>query len=220
MENKNKISKIDIITLYMELVSESKKRPKSIKQFCRKTGLDKKVFYHNFSSLEKVEKFIFKTLFKNSLAVLEESEEFGSFDKKNKLISLYFTFFENLTLNKDYLNIVLKGCKNKLQAHKTLSSLEKSFKKFIDTLALGENKLPIEGLEKVQKNVIRQSAWVQLLVTMHFWLEDNSDSFEKTDIFIEKSINTSFDLLENKFLKNVLDLGKFVYKERFQKSTD
>ena len=84
MENKNKISKIDIITLYMELVSESKKRPKSIKQFCKKTDLDKKVFYHNFSSLEKVEKFIFKTLFKNSLAVLEESEEFGSFDEKNK----------------------------------------------------------------------------------------------------------------------------------------
>jgi len=220
MENKNKISKIDIITLYMELVSESKKRPKSIKQFCKKADLDKKVFYHNFSSLEKVEKYIFKTLFKNSLAVLEESEEFGSFDEKNKLISLYFTFFENLTLNKEYLYVFLKGCKNKLHAHKTLSSLEKSFKKFIDTLALGENKLPIEGLEKVQKNVIRQSAWIQLLVTMRFWLEDNSESFEKTDIFIEKSINTSFDLLENKFLKNVLDLGKFVYKERYQKSTD
>lgn len=220
MENKNKISKIDIITLYMELVSENKKRPKSVKQFCKKADLNKKVFYHNFSSLEKVEKFIFKTLFKNALAVLHESEEFGSFDKKNKLISLYFTFFENLTLNKDYVHIVLKGCKNKLQSYKTLSSLEKSFKDFIDTLALGDNKLPIEGLEKVQKSVIRQSAWVQLLVTIKFWLEDTSESFEKTDIFIEKSIHTSFDLLEHKFLKNVLDLGKFVYKERFQKSTD
>jgi deferrochelatase/peroxidase EfeB len=48
-----------------------------------------------------------------------------------------------------------------------------------------------------------------------FWCME--ESFEKTDIFIEKSINTSFELLENKFLKNAFDLGKFVYKETFQK---
>ncbi|WP_438973651.1 TetR family transcriptional regulator C-terminal domain-containing protein [Polaribacter sp.] len=220
MENKNYISKEDIITHYMELVSKKKKRPKSIKSFCKQTDLETENFYHHFKSLEKVEKTIFKTLFKNSLAVLHESEEFGSFDKKNKLISLYFTFFENLTLNKDYIQVVLKGCKNKLQSYKTLSGLEKNFKRFIADLHLSESILPIEGLEKVQKNVVKQSAWIQLLVTLQFWLEDTSESFEKTDIFIEKSITTSFDLLENKFLKNVLDLGKFVYKERFQKSTD
>ena len=59
-----------------------------------------------------------------------------------------------------------------------------------------------------------------MLLTIKFWLEDSSESFEKTDIFIEKSINTSFELIENKFLKNVFDLGKFVYKEKFQKNTD
>ena len=49
---------------------------------------------------------------------------------------------------------------------------------------------------------------------LKFWLEDTSESFEKTDVFIEKSINTSFDLLDTKALKSMLDLGKFIFKEK------
>lgn len=217
MAKKKSISKIDIITLYMDWVSKNKKKPKSVTVFCEENNLDEDNFYEYFKSFKKVEKTIFNELFKNSLEVLNESEEFLSFDAKNKLISLYFTFFENLTLNREYIEVVLKGCKNQLNSYKTLSSLKKSFANFVTSLSLSESFIPVEGLEKVQSNLINHSAWIQLLLTIKFWLEDTSESFEKTDIFIEKSINTSFELIENKFLKNAFDLGKFVYKEKFQK---
>ena len=220
MKKKKNSSKLDILTLYMDLVSENKSKPESVTDFCEEVNLDEANFYEHFKSLKKVEKTIFNELFKNSLEVLSESEEFLSFDGKNKLLSLYFTFFENLTLNRAYVEVALKGCKNQLQSYKTLSSLKKSFISYIDHLELSESILPIDGLEKFQSNIISHSAWVQMLITIKFWLEDTSESFEKTDIFIEKSINTSFELIENKFLKNVFDLGKFVYKEKFQKNTD
>ena len=220
MKEKKNISRLDILTLYMDLVSENLSKPESVEDFCEATNLDKDNFHEHFKSLKKVEKTIFNELFKNSLEVLNESEEFLSFDGKNKLLSLYFTFFENLTLNKEYVQVALKGCKNQLKSYKTLSSLKKSFLQFVDQLELSESILPIEGLEKFQSNIINQSAWIQMLITIKFWLEDTSESFEKTDIFIEKSINTSFELIENKFLKNVFDLGKFVYKEKFQKNTN
>ncbi len=220
MAKKKKVSKLDILTLYMDLVVETKMRPDDVESFCEEVQLDTDVFYEHFKSLKKVEKTIFNELFNNSLEVLNESEEFLSFDGKNKLISLYFTFFENLNLNRTYVEVVLKGCKNQLKSHKTFSTLKKSFIQFIDNLGLNESILPIDGLEKFQSNLISQSAWIQLLITIKFWLEDTSESFEKTDIFIEKSINTSFELIENKFLKNVFDLGKFVYKEKFQKKAD
>lgn len=220
MTKKKNISKLDILTLYMDLVSENGKKPNDILDFCEQVALDEENFLKHFKSLKKIEKTIFNELFKNSLEVLNESEEFLSFDGKNKLLSLYFTFFENLNLNRSYVEVVLKGCKNQLKTYKTLSTLKKSFISFVDTLALTESILPIDGLEKLQTNFINQSAWVQLLITIKFWLEDTSESFEKTDIFIEKSINTSFELIENKFLKNAFDLGKFVYKEKFQKNMD
>ena len=55
---------------------------------------------------------------------------------------------------------------------------------------------------------------MQLLITMRFWMEDASPSFEKTDVFIEKTINTGFDLLDVKPLKSVIDLGKFIFNEK------
>ena len=219
MAKNNNTSKLDILTLYMDFVVENNEKPSDVDDFCDATKLDKDDFYAHFKSLKNVEKTVFKELFKNSLEVLNESEEFVSFDGKNKLISLYFTFFENLNLNRAYVLIALKGCKNQLKSFGVLSGLKKNFIAFIDHLDLSESILPIDGLEKIQKKIIHQSSWMQLYLTMQFWLEDTSEGFEKTDILIEKSINTSFELIENKFLKNAFDLGKFVYKEKFQKKS-
>jgi len=217
MANKKNISSIEILTLYMDFVVEHQIKPKEIDDFCDRVNIKKSDFYKYFKSLKKVEKEIFNTLFLNSLEVLNESEEFISFDSKNKLISLYFTFFENLALNREYVLIALSGCKNQLKSFKVLSNLKKSFLNFIDDLSISESILPIDGLDKFQKKIIKESTWIQLLLTIKFWLDDDSESFEKTDIYIEKSINTIFELIENKFLKNAFDLGKFVYKEKFQK---
>ena len=51
------------------------------------------------------------------------------------------------------------------------------------------------------------------MATLKFWLDDTSSNFEKTDIFIEKSVDTSFEFLEVKPLKKLVDLGKFLFKE-------
>ena len=218
MQKKTKISKENLLSIYMDFVIEQQKKPKNVEDFCKRCKINTKEFYTYFKSLKKIEKIIFKELFNNSLEVLNESEDFVTFDKKNKLLSLYFTFFENLNLNRDYILIALKGCKNKLKYYRTFSDLKKSFTQYIVTLELSESILPIDGLEKIQHKFVSETLWLQFILIFTFWLDDTSDSFEKTDILIEKSINTSFELLENKFLKNALDLGKFIYAEKFQKN--
>ena len=47
-------------------------------------------------------------------------------------------------------------------------------------------------------------------------MDDTSSYFEKTDIFIEKSVNTSFDILNIVPLKSLIDFGKFIFKEKIQ----
>jgi hypothetical protein len=71
-----------------------------------------------------------------------------------------------------------------------------------------------EALEKIQERGIFEMAWNQLLITMKFWLDDTSASFEKTDIFIEKSINTSFELMNIEPIESLIDFGKFLLKEK------
>jgi ubiquinone biosynthesis protein COQ9 len=52
------------------------------------------------------------------------------------------------------------------------------------------------------------------MLTLKFWIDDRSKSFEKTDLFIEKSINASFDLINISPLNSLVDFGKFIIKEK------
>ncbi len=49
---------------------------------------------------------------------------------------------------------------------------------------------------------------------MKFWMDDSSPALEKTDIYIEKSINTAFELMNVAPLDSLIDFGKFLFKEK------
>jgi len=118
-----------------------------------------------------------------------------------------------LTANRSYVVYALNKDKD-LKKLKTLQDLRKQFLEFIDDLNIERIELRQETLEKIQDRSIKESSWVHLMITMKFWLDDDSTSFEKTDIFIEKSINAKFDLMDVKPLKSIIDFGKFILKEK------
>jgi len=68
-------------------------------------------------------------------------------------------------------------------------------------------------------NILRQffseGAWIQLAFLLKFWMEDTSTGFEKTDMAIEKSVRTVFDLFDSTPFDSVIDFGKFLWKEKF-----
>ncbi|MDX1315043.1 MAG: TetR family transcriptional regulator C-terminal domain-containing protein, partial [Eudoraea sp.] len=63
--------------------------------------------------------------------------------------------------------------------------------------------------------VFAEGAWLQTLFLLKFWMEDDSAGFEKTDLAIEKSVNTIFDVFDNTPLERIIDFGKFLFKENF-----
>ena len=214
MAKRSKISEAEIITFYMEYVVEHTCKPDSIEDFAQLHQFDDVIFYNHFTSFKDLEKTIYNVLFENSVAILKQSPEYQSFSKKDKLLSLYYTFFENLALNQEFIKLNLKGLENQLKALSVFSLLKVSLLAFIDELKLETTNLNIDSIENIQKKTIKESAWLQLLITIKFWLDDTSEAFEKTDIFIEKSINTSFELLNSKSLVSIIDLAKFLYKEK------
>lgn len=216
MAKKKTITKNDIITYFMDYVLEHDQNPKSVYAFAKANNFDESTFYEFFPSFDAVEKGIFETFFSNSIEVLNKSEDYKIFDARNKLLSFYYTFFENLTANRSYVKHVLHKYKNDLKGLKSLSALKYHFTNYIHVLGIQMVDIKQEQLQKIQQKTLKESAWLQLLLTMKFWLDDTSPSFEKTDLFIEKSVNTSFDVLDVASLKSVIDLGKFLFKEKFQ----
>tara|TARA_R110001632_G_scaffold63318_2_gene151416 strand:- start:73603 stop:74259 length:657 start_codon:yes stop_codon:yes gene_type:complete len=216
MAKKKNITENDIISWYMEYVLDHNKQPSSVYSFAKECNFEEALFYKYYGSFEAVEKGIFNAFFNNTLILLEKSEDYDSFDARNKLLSFYYTFFENLTANRSYVVYALEGNKNQLKSLQALTELKKSFSGYIESLNIETLDLKEERLEKLQNRGLKESAWFQLLVTMKFWMDDTSTSFEKTDIFIEKSVKASFDLIDTTPLKSIIDFGKFLFKEKMQ----
>lgn len=214
MAKKKAISSADIISLYMDYVLEHNENPKSIYAFTKANNFEEQIFYTHFTSFEVIEKHVFKAFYDNSIHALNKSEDYQSFDARNKLLSFYFTFFENLTANRSYVVYVLDKHKNSLKGLSLLSELKKSFTEYINRLDIETIDIKQEQFEKLQTKALAESAWLQFMLTIKFWMDDTSPSFEKTDVFIEKSVNTSFDILNVAPLKSIIDFGKFIFKEK------
>ena len=214
MAKQKKVDKIGIISLFMDFVTENGEHPSSVEKFCRSYTIKESDFKTHFSSFKSIEKEIFSLFFQNTLRALEQDDTYANFDTKNKVLSFYYTFFENLAANRAYVLRTLKNDKHSLQSLKKLTRLKKKYMAYIGDLDIERIDLGQDVIENLQIKTLQQSAWFQLLIILKFWIEDTSESFDKTDVFIEKSINTTFHLIDTKLLKSVIDLGKFMFKEK------
>lgn len=215
MEAKKKtISKEDIVSIYMEEVLEKGQKPKSVYHFAKENNFTEAEFYAFFGTLEGLEKEIFRLFFANTIDLLNKNLEYLEYDMKNKMLSFYFTFFEILTANRSYVLQSLKFDRNPLKNLVQLTTLRNSFKEYVSEILTDDYRLEQEKLQKFQEKGIQESAWLQLMLTIKFWVDDESAAFEKTDIFIEKSVNASFELMNVTPLNHLIDLGKFLFKEK------
>ncbi|SMO84748.1 DNA-binding transcriptional regulator, AcrR family [Saccharicrinis carchari] len=214
MEKETVNSATDILSAYMKYVLENGTRPKSIYLFARHLGINETQFYNQFASFDKIEKSIFKAFFDNTISLLEEDSAFHSFDAQNKLISFYFTFFEVLKANRSYVVLTLEKEKNKLMFHPALIELKKAFIEFVGQLDIHTMRFKEAKMEKAKNQGLTNIFWAQLLFTLRFWLDDDSTGFSTTDIFIEKSMKTGMAFLDASTLESVIDLGKFLFKEK------
>ncbi|MEO8238368.1 MAG: TetR family transcriptional regulator C-terminal domain-containing protein [Flavobacterium sp.] len=215
MTAKNKIlSKEDIVSIYMNQVLEKEEKPKSVYHFAKENDFTEAEFYTFFGTLEGLEKEIFKLFFTNTVDLLHKNTDYQEYDMKNKMLSFYFTFFEVLTANRSYVLQSLKLNRNPLKNLVQLTLLRDSFKEYVSEILTDDYRIEQEKLQKFQEKAIQESAWLQLMLTIKFWMDDASAAFEKTDIFIEKSVNASFELMNVAPMNHLIDLGKFLFKEK------
>ncbi|MDZ7614626.1 MAG: TetR/AcrR family transcriptional regulator [Flavobacteriaceae bacterium] len=139
MAKKKNLSKSDLITKYMNQTLEHG-RPASVYALAKAQDFEEQQFYQYFGTLETLETEIFTVFFDNTLVALEKSGDYQSFDARNKLLSFYFTFFENLSANRSYVLLSLNGGDLNLKDLKKLSGLRKGFLNFVSGLDIKDDR--------------------------------------------------------------------------------
>jgi len=206
-----------IITMYMDYVLEHETVPKSIYKFCKHNKIKEEEFYGFFGAIEGLQMAIWEKFYANTIAAMHKNEAYASFSNKDKMLTFFFSFFELLTLNRSYVLFALHEHQHMLKNLSQLKGLRTQIKSFATTLIEEANADKNYKLTKNNPKIFSEGAWLQFLFLLKFWMEDTSAGFEKTDVAIEKSVKTVFDVFENTPLESLIDFGKFLYKENFSK---
>ncbi|MCU7613488.1 TetR family transcriptional regulator C-terminal domain-containing protein [Chryseobacterium sp. GMJ5] len=219
MEKENFITEEKIFELYGDYILNHGERPKNVYRFTKDNEFEERDFYHYFSSFEQIEKQMLDSLFRKSVELAAEINNTEDITPKEKLLNVYFIFFENLTMNRSLVLMILGN--DKIHSAKISAPLKETYKNYIRTLdfkdweIINKAKTDIRNFHEKSREEI---FWAHLVSSIEFWKKDTSPSFEKTDIFIEKTLDTGFELMDNEPLRKMADLGKFLWKEKFRKS--
>lgn len=210
-----KITDDQIIGMYMDYVLEHETVPKSIYKFCKINHLTEEEFYNFFGSVEALQAAIWDKFYANTVQVAMKDEAYETFSNKDKMLTFFFSMFELLSMNRSYVLFALKEHKSVLKNLSQLKGLRTNIKSFATALVQDANADKNYKLTKKTPQLYAEGAWLQFLFLLKFWMDDTSAGFEKTDLAIEKSVQTIFDVFENTPLESIIDFGKFLYKEKF-----
>jgi len=219
MEQENRITEDKIFELYGDYILNHGERPKNVYRFAKDNEFEEKDFYDYFSGFEQIEKSMLVNLFNKSVELAWEVNNSDEITAKEKLLNVYFIFFENMTMNRSLVLMILGN--DRLHSAKISAQLKEAHRDFIKTLDFNHwevIKKSKEDVKNFHEKAREEALWLHLVSAIEFWKKDTSPSFEKTDIFIEKTVDTGFELMDNEPLRKAVDLGRFLFKEKFRKS--
>lgn len=214
---KKKISRDSIKKEYENHLLEEGKASQTVRMFCKSLGIEDDVFYQHFGSLRSVESAIWQDFFKNTLKVILNDPDFEQMNGREKHLSFLYTLLEVVKPHRSYLLFRLEGKKpHELphQVRKTFSVIAESDIQWTQPLKF----LPKSALDKSHA-IYRKTLWTHAISLLMFWIHDESSESIDTDLFIEKSTRTLFDVGELPALDSIIDFGKFFFqKVGFSKS--
>lgn len=223
METLEKIRKA-----YTEYVLEHGKQPTSVFQFVKKLKIAEADFYKEYASFDAIEADVWTTFFNEAKATVEADGTYQSYSVREKLLAFYYTWIELLKSQRSFVvysfgrlrserhpsRRIGPGAWQPGQKSRVLDPFKDAFYDYArDLLAEGRESKEVEPRPFITDRY-PDALWGQTLYLLDFWVRDVSKNFEKTDTAIEKTVNTSFDLIGRSPLDTLFDLAKFMYQNK------
>lgn len=195
---------------YKEISVAEGRLPLSINIVSDKAGIDREVFRTHYIGLGAVSRDIWADYFKETLTALEQSPEFANYSVREKLLAFYFTFFELLGQDRDFIKLYAPKLGIWNYSPEFLLTGKQIVLRFIQQLVEEGNR---SG--EIEERIIIATDytswhWPQFLYILNLWINDESDAYQHTDKAIEKSVNLGFDLMGRNVLDSAFEFLKFL----------
>ena len=205
------VSKVrqSILDNYIAQLQKTGKAHISVHSLCLDLKIGEKEFYGEFPSLSAVEKHFWKEWIERIIDAVSSGKEWGAFSAKEQYLAFLFAFAgealeHRSLLEQRFANLTL------LCSPDTLDGLKSSFKDF----ASGIIARGMESGEIAHRgplgNVYPEVLYIHWRSVLEYFLKDESTRFERTDAFIEKTVELAFDLLRTQAVDSAADLIRFL----------
>ena len=207
----SEVSKVrqSILDTYIAQLQKTGKTHISVHSLCLDLKIGEKEFYGEFPSLSAVEKHFWKEWIDRIIDALSSGKEWGAFSAKEQYLAFLFAFAgealeHRSLLEQRFANLTL------LCSPDTLDGLKSSFKDFASAIIA-------RGMESGEiahrgplGNVYPEVLYIHWRSVLEYFLKDESTRFERTDAFIEKTVELAFDLLRTQAVDSAADLIRFL----------
>ncbi|MEQ8626131.1 hypothetical protein [Ekhidna sp.] len=215
---KKAISKSSIQKGYMDYLLEEGKKPDSVRIFTMFLKISDEDFYKHFGSLKTIEKSIWEGYYSQTMKVVMKDPDFEEMDAREKHLSFLYTFLEVIKPDRSYVLFRLEN-KKPHELPQELKQTQKIITQSDIDWAKTFEFLPGKAQDATQ-TAYKKVLWSHTIATLFFWVKDDSANGADTDVFIEKSTRTAFDIGELPALDSIIDLSKFfLQKMGFSKAT-
>ena len=205
------VSKVrqSILDAYIAQLQKTGKAHVSVHSLCLDLKIREKEFYGEFPSLSAVEKHFWKEWIERIIDAVSSGKEWGAFSAKEQYLAFLFAFAgealdHRSLLEQRFAKLTL------LCSPDTLDGLKSSFKDF----AVGIIARGMESGEIAHRgplgNVYPEVFYIHWRSVLEYFLKDESTRFERTDAFIEKTVELAFDLLRTQAVDSAADLIRFL----------
>ena len=194
---------------YRTYVLENGVPPPSVYAFCKLLGAEEEKFFERYSTLGAFESEIWAERVDHVRKTLKEDGEYGDYPPRQKALAFFYTFLESIKGQRSWY-LVRFPKEFAVQDPKVLAKFRTSFLEWATPVAkeeAGEGQIATKlKAEKVMAKLL----YAHFRSILKFYLEDESQGFEKTDAFVEKSSRLFFDLADTRVPESAADLLRFL----------
>jgi hypothetical protein len=200
-----------ILEAYIQYLGEHGQPPVTVTRFCKDNGFDEVRFFKDFASFDALEAAFWGGIVSRVVDAVKAGAEWNGFAARERYLAFLYAFMEQSLGNRSLFLLRLKGV-SPFTRLPGLRKMEVRFKEFADTVVshgFSTGEIADRGsLRSFYPNAL----YIHFRGVMQFNLQDDSEGYERTDIFIEKTVKLAFELIRSQPVDSAFDLGKFLFR--------
>jgi len=204
MEIRNRITQS-----FREYLLENGHAPASVHSFCKELGISEREFFERFASFDAVEGCIWSGMLEKVHQAISGGAEWEGFSARQRYLTFLYAFVEE-SLDMRSLMLLRFTSVSLIARPPALKSFEAKFKTFVsEIIGYGVEKGEIAGRGPIE-SLYPEVFYIHFRAVIDFLLRDESERFERTDAFIEKSVALAFNVIRTQALDAAFDLARFL----------